>query len=548
MNLPGRIWILWFFVSISIVFIMPIFSTQRLFVFLLLMGVLFVLKFVKSTKAGILLSIGFLIIAGLLIFNSAPQGVLIKSVEQNSLASTEGLKAGQIIKQINNVEITSVQEYHSQVSLLFQNPIEKRIDIITNTGSIILFTNQTPDIIVSDIPRNSLKTGLDISGGARALVSPTVEVTDQELEDLIAVSRQRFNVFGLSDVEIKGVSDLSGNKFMLVEVAGATPDDLTSLISEQGKFEAKIGDKVVFTGGDKDITYVSRNDATQSNIYTAQSDGNGGFVSRFSFAITLSPEAAQRHADITNEIPLDSENTEYLAGNLSLFLDDELVEELRISTGLKGQVTTQISIQGSGFGATPDLATADARSSMNKLQTVLISGSLPFQLEIVKLDTISPVLGHEFIYSIFLAGLASIVLVSLIIFFRYRRFKVSLALILTSFSEILIILGIASLIKWNLDLPSIAGILATIGTGVDDQIVIIDEARNGKGSNLKQRLKRAIFIVMSAYLTSLVSLLPLFKAGAGLFKGFAITTIIGITAGVFITRPAFAEIVKRIES
>jgi len=52
---------------------------------------------------------------------------------------------------------------------------------------------------------------------------------------------------------------------------------------------------------------------------------------------------------------------------------------------------------------------------------------------------------------------------------------------------------------------------------------------------------------MGAYFTALVSLLPLIWAGAGLLKGFAITTIIGISVGVFITRPAFSEVVKRIE-
>tara|TARA_Y100000034_G_scaffold136107_1_gene210829 strand:- start:3104 stop:3661 length:558 start_codon:yes stop_codon:yes gene_type:complete len=185
---------------------------------------------------------------------------------------------------------------------------------------------------------------------------------------------------------------------------------------------------------------------------------------------------------------------------------------------------------------------------MNKLQTILISGSLPFELEIEKLDSISPLLGSQFIHAILLAGAISIFLVAILIFARYRKLKISLALLLTAFSEVLIILGIASLIKWNLDLPSIAGILATIGTGVDQQIIIVDEARTGKDSNIKQRIKRAIFVVMTAYLTTVVALLPLFKAGAGLFQGFAITTIIGITAGVFITRPAFADIIKRIES
>ena len=116
-----------------------------------------------------------------------------------------------------------------------------------------------------------------------------------------------------------------------------------------------------------------------------------------------------------------------------------------------------------------------------------------------------------------------------------------------SLSEVIIILGIASLIRWNLDLPSIAGILATIGTGIDDLIIILDESTHGTFLSLKERLKRAFAIILGAYFTTFVSLLPLMWAGAGLLKGFAITTLIGITAGVLITRPAFTDMVKMIE-
>ena len=219
-----------------------------------------------------------------------------------------------------------------------------------------------------------------------------------------------------------------------------------------------------------------------------------------------------------------------------------------ISNDLKGRVTTQISIQGSGSGRTLDEARNDAYASMNKLQTVLLTGSIPYKLEIVKLDTISPLLGTKFISYILLAGLASIIAVSLIVLGRYRQIKLSLAILLTSFSEIIIILGLASFIKWNLDLPSIAGILTVIGTGVDQQIVILDESKLKKEkTGILERLKRALFIVVATYFTALASLLPLYWAGAGLLRGFAVTTIMGITIGVLITRPAFVEIIRRIE-
>jgi len=341
------------------------------------------------------------------------------------------------------------------------------------------------------------------------------------------------------------VSDLTGNHFMLVEIAGATPKDLKEILSKQGKFEARIGNETVFMGGERDIASVSRN--AQDSLIESCGQVEGGYSCRFRFGIFLSEESANRHAEITGNLGINSSNPEYLSEKLDLYLDDKLVDSLFIGKGLKGRVTTQISISGSGNGLTQEEAYASAEKEMHKLQTILITGSLPYKLEIVKLDTISPLLGDEFLKAIFLAGISALLAVAIIIFFRYKRFKSSLALLVTSISELIIILGIASFIEWNLDLPSIAGILATIGTGIDQQIIILDESRQRNSLSIKQRLKRAFAIILGAYFTAIVALLPLLWAGAGLLKGFAITTIIGITAGVLITRPAFTDMVRNIE-
>jgi len=333
---------------------------------------------------------------------------------------------------------------------------------------------------------------------------------------------------------------------MLIEVAGATPADLEQLIAQQGKFEAKVANQTVFEGGKQDIADVCKSDAKCSGIQSCDQVQGGGYACNFMFSVYLTQGAAEKHANVTANLPLD-ETGKYLKDKLYLYVDDKEVDSLNVGAELRGEVTTQISIQGPGAGKTQQDAYNNAKANMNKLQTILITGSLPYKLNIVKLDTISPILGDKFNYLILLAGGSAMILVSLIIFARYRRVKASLALLLTSFSEIVIILGVAALIKWNLDLPSIAGILATIGTGVDQQIVILDEARKNKTLSIIERMKRALFIIMSSYFASVVSLLPLYWAGAGLFKGFAITTIIGITAGVLITRPAFSDMIKHIE-
>jgi len=303
----------------------------------------------------------------------------------------------------------------------------------------------------------------------------------------------------------------------------------------------------VFVGGNKDVASIGQ-DAQNSGIKSCSpsNDGSGKYACTFQFSVTLSPAAAQRQAALTANLTVNrTPQGNYLSKKIDLFLDGKPVDSLLIGQDLQGRVTTQIQISGSGQGKTQADAQKAALENMKKLQTVLMTGSLPFKLKIVKLDTISPTLGSEFSGKILLVALLAVLIVSLILFIRYRKWKSSLAMILTMASEIIIILGIASFIKWNLDLPSIAGILATIGTGVDDLVVILDESTNSIILSLKQRLKRAFTIIMGAYFTSLVSLLPLMWAGAGLLKGFAITTIIGISVGVFVTRPAFSDFVRQ---
>jgi len=337
---------------------------------------------------------------------------------------------------------------------------------------------------------------------------------------------------------------------MGVEIAGSSPENLEELIAKQGKFEAKIGNDTVFVGGDKDVTYVGR--TGQDAMVTECFDAEGGQACNFRFTIYLSEPAAQRHADITNKLTI---NGSYLSKKLDFFIDGKSTSSLNIGSSLKGSVATQITISGSGTGATRNEAIDAAKLEMKKLQTILITGSLPFKLEIVKIDKISPNLGKEFTKQIFIAGLFAILAVFLVIFVRYRKIKISFAVIATSISELLIVLGIAALVKWNLDLPSIAGIVAAIGTGVDDQVVILDESRSSHES-LIQRIKNALFIIMTAFTTTVVAMLPLTgflgfmgigAASAGLLKGFAITTILGITAGILITRPAFADMAKQLE-
>jgi len=507
------------------------------------------MKLKLTWKIWILIFI--LILSLISIFGLPPvflqKGVLVTSVEPNSTAFEQGLRKGQIIIAIDGKRIDGLDDFKEVIQGKFMTNESVRTTITTKDTEIIIFTNEAPRVTVSEISKSNIQFGLDLIGGSRAMIkAEEKKLSSTEIKSLIDITQNRLNEFGLTDLKVRQVSDLEGNYFMLVEIAGATPQDLETLIAQQGKFEAKIGNETVFIGGERDIASICRGDPTCARIDRPQQI-QGGYVAQFSFGITLSADAAKRHAEITEALEINTTNPEYLSKPLDLYLDNKLVDSLLISKGLQGRVTTQISVSGSGTGETQEDAYKAAEAEMHKLQTLLITGSLPFKLEIVKLDTISPVLGGEFLRIILIAGLTALGVVALVILGRYRKIKTSLALLLTSFSEVIIILGIASLISWNLDLPSIAGILIVVGTGIDQQIVILDEARQGLFLSLKQRMKRAFAIIIGAYFTAVVAMIPLLWAGAGLLRGFAFTTILGITTGVLITRPAFADMVKKIE-
>ena len=422
--------------------------------------------------------------------------------------------------------------------------VEEEIPIIDGT---VLGTEDL-GIILYNAPKSNIRLGLDLEGGVRVMLEPEEFVSQEDMDLILSGLEQRLNVYGLSDIMIRAASDLEGNQFIIVEIPGANEEEVRGLIGEQGRFEARIGDGIAFTGGD-DVRYVCRT-AECSGLDPNRGCGrseDGSWVCSFRFSISLSNEAAQRQAALTQELTIISDaGGQYLSEDLDLYLDDELVDTLRIGAELRGQASTDISISGSGSGATRDAAVQDALDSMKTLQTLLITGSLPVSLDIVKTDAVSPTLGADFIDNAVFVGLLALLTVAVVVLIRYRNPKVAFPMALTMFVEVIIILGSAALFRWNLDLASIAGIIIVAGTGVDHLVVITDSVLKGEKSDMswKEKIKSAFSVIMIAYLTTTAAMMFLFAAGAGILRGFAFTTILGVSIGVFIARPAYAAIIK----
>jgi len=557
----------------------------------------------------------FIVISLVAIHPALSKGVAIRSVLTNSSASDAGIPqpkpttlpvSRERIISINNIPISNVDDYYNYISKLspnrtiqvkttkgiyrlttrekfetvelneteekeIQETIQKNVtingttQIINETITKTIIAPKTKQISygtedlgfrIYDAPTTNIRKGLDLQGGTRVLLQPEVKMNSYDLGILIDNMKERLNVYGLSDLAIREANDLppplgTGNQYIVVEIAGATEEEIKDLLAKQGKFEAKIGNKTVFRGG-QDIVYVARS-ANEAGIDPNSGCGTSGsqWFCRFRFAITITQDAAQRQADATKDLAVVYDSTtrrsDYLSDKIEFYLDDKRVDELNIGSDLKGQAVTQIAISGSGVGNNQQEAVFNSLQNMKRLQTILITGSLPVKLNIVKTDAISPVLGEGFVSNALLMSLLAIISVAIVLGIRYRKLLITIPILITMLSEVVILLGVAAFIGWNIDLAAIAGILVAIGTGVDDQIVITDETLKGETSNVynwKEKVKRAFVIIMLAYATVVVAMIPLIFAGAGLLKGFAITTIIGVTIGVFITRPAYSTFVE----
>ncbi len=560
----------------------------------------------------VLLLLSFLLISILLI-SPRPwnDGIVVRSVVKDSASYDAGLRGSsqgfalvsrEKILAFDNVPLSNVDDFNSLVASLEPNKTfllktSKSLYSITTrwlTETVVL--NETETVVreelvnesvngsviqvlrnvsvvqplteiryigleplgikVEPVSKTNIKKGLDLQGGTRVLLQPEEELSSQDMDILISNMQQRLNVYGLSDLSIRSAQDLpvylggSGRQFIIIEIAGATEEEVKDVVSRQGKFEATIANITVFRGG-SDITYVCRTpDCSGIDPNRGCGSSGDGFACTFSFAISLSQEAASRQADVTKNlkvIPGTSSDSSYLEYPLELFLDNENVDTLQISAELKGRRVTDITISGSGSGLTSQEARQDALKNMKRLQTILITGSLPVQLSVVKVDTISPSLGEDFLYNAIIAGIAAIFGVGAVVFARYRLLKITIPIMFTMISEIVLILGFAVLVGWDIDLAAIAGIIIVVGTGVDHQIVITDEVITGRQKHqlsLVQGIKNAFGIIFLSYATVAVALIPLAFAGAGLLKGFALTSLAGATFGVLIARPAFSAIIK----
>ena len=173
----------------------------------------------------------------------------------------------------------------------------------------------------------------------------------------------------------------------------------------------------------------------------------------------------------------------------------------------------------------------------NNLAIVLRAGALPAPLKIIQDLTVGPSLGRDSIEKGIKATLVAGILVVLFMAVYYRLSGViaDFALVL----NLVCLIGALAALNATLTLPGIAGIILTIGMGVDSNVLIFErireELRQGKPVRLAidAGYDKAFLTIVDSHVTTLITGFALFLFGTGPIKGFAVTLCLGIAINLF---------------
>jgi len=384
--------------------------------------------------------------------------------------------------------------------------------IILGVLTYLLFSGAQ---IGEDLTLNSIyetRLGIDIKGGVSAVLYPDKEnPTIDELKAAKSIIDTRLDSKAIFD---RTVTIDKANKRILVEIpwkGGETefnPRETIEDIGETARLtfrevdESKVDengnylpleDKIIIEGKDvKDAQYV-QNPNTKEHLVKLE----------------LNSEGAKKFAEATKRL---------LGKPIAIFMDDTLIVAPTVQDVISDGIAT-INGQRSAEEA-------------GELADKIRSGSLPFKLEYKDINTISPLLGENALSVTIIAGFVAFALVALFMLLIYRLPGLIADIALAA----LVMLTLLSVAWFNisLTLPGIAGIILTVGMGVDANVITFERIKEelNAGKTLKAAIdvgfKRAFSAIVDTNVTVMISGAILYYFGSGAIKGFAVTLFVGV--------------------
>jgi preprotein translocase subunit SecD len=319
---------------------------------------------------------------------------------------------------------------------------------------------------------------------------------------------------------VQGAGSYTTKESALQQFGGVLPSNLEILESEKAESGANKVYYVVpkaanITGRDLKTAGVSR-------------DENG----RPAVSFNLNAAGAQKFGILTEQ---------NIGKGLAIILDGAVIS----APNIHSRITDQGQITGGGAGFTNEEA--------QELVLVLKSGALPARMSPVEESTVGPSLGRDSIRHGLTASVVALLSVVSFMFFYYRwsGLNATIAMLL----NLIVLFGAMAYFGATLTLPGIAGVILTIGVGIDSNVLIFErireELRAGKTaiSSVTTSFSRVFITLVDTHLAALISATFLFLFGTSAIKGFAVTLVIGLVSNmftaVFVSRTLFEIVLAR---
>jgi protein-export SecD/SecF family membrane protein len=351
-----------------------------------------------------------------------------------------------------------------------------------------------------------LKKGLDLEGGVYVLFeAKSVEDAEMDYDAIqraMTIIRNRIDELGV----VEPVLQREGERRIRIELPGI--DDQAQAMEVIGKtalltFVSPEGD-ILLTGGDLKTAYFTRGKYSEPMV-----------------ALEFNPEGKEKFAEATEK---------YLGNFIAILLDKDIISAPTVKDVIRD-----------GNAVITGIPTAEEASN---IALMLRSGALPVELEELETRSVGPVLGENALKLSFFAGIIGLAVVMLFMLFYYKFAGLVADISLTVYLALVFL--ILSGLNATLTLPSIAGLILSIGMAVDANILIFErikeELQGGKTTftAINSGFNRALRAILDANVTTVIAALVLFIVTTGPVRGFAVVLLIGIFSSVisaiFLTR------------
>ena len=367
----------------------------------------------------------------------------------------------------------------------------------------------------------NITLGLDLAGGTEIVFQAMTEdgsvPAEEDMESAKTVLVKRLDAAGYTEASVQ----TTGENRIFVAIPSVTDEEKASaLLGKTAVLEFKDADGELILAGDEVESaqaIFGPIDQTNMNYHHVVLKLTDSARSKFTAA---TKKAASNSASGKNYIGIYLDNTE---------MSRPFVDSKYASSGIDSAEVIITVGQGED-GVSPEEATAE-------LANVINSGRLPFELKNIQSTSVGPTLGQKALEKSLIAGLIGLILVMIFMIAIYHVPGVVASISLIFYTSLLVLL--MSILKVNLSLPGIAGIILSIGMAVDANVIIYErikeELRAGKTikASVDSGFKRAFTAILDSNITTLIASVVLYFFGMGTVVGFAVTLGLGVVVSMF---------------